>query len=409
MHSTKVVTSGQMREIEVRSERAGVSTSELMERAGLEVARRALHHFGPLSGVPVVVLVGPGNNGGDGLVAARRLHGWGASVTTYVCRDRRPGDGRLAEAEESGLRVEHRAQDPAGGVLRAALEGAQVVIDAVFGAGRVRPMSGEMLAVFQALSRARAARSDLRLLAVDLPSGLYADTGALDPATVAPDVTVTLGCPKVGLLSFPGAGAVGVVETVDIGLPPGVSDDVRVELMGPAWAGDALPERPLDAHKGSFGRTLIVAGSGNYVGAASLAASAAYRAGAGLVTLAVPESIRDAIASRAPEPTFIPLPESSPGVVSPDAAPIIADGLPRFAALLVGCGLGQSPEARSLVEALTCSGGPLPPTVMDADGLNTLAAMAGEGRRWWDALPTAILTPHAGEMARLTGTAAAEV
>ena len=211
----------------------------------------------------------------------------------------------------------------------------------------------------------------------------------------------------MGLFAFPGAGAVGLLETADIGLPPSVSDDVEVDLMGPEWAASALPERPMDAHKGSFGRTLVVAGSGSYVGAAALAASAAYRAGAGLVTLAVPESIRDALAARAPEPTFIPLPESSPGVASPDAADVILERLPRFDAMLVGCGLGQSPDTRRLVEALLFSGGRLPPTVVDADGLNTLAAMAAEGRRWWETLPPAVLTPHAGEMARLTETDAA--
>ena len=257
--------------------------------------------------------------------------------------------------------------------------------------------------MFEALAVARGARPELRLLAVDVPSGLDADTGAVDPATVPADVTVTLGCPKMGLFAFPGAGTVGLLETVDIGLPAGVSNGVAVELMGPDWARETLPDRPLGAHKGSFGRTLVVAGSREYVGAAALAAAAAARVGAGLVTLAVPESLRDAIASRVVEPTFILLPESAPGVVSSDAAETIVERLPSFDAMLVGCGLGQAPETRGLVEAVLCSGHELPSTVVDADGLNALAMMGSEGGEWWTKLPSAVLTPHPGEMSRLTG------
>ena len=253
MHSAKVVTSVQMREVEARSEKAGVSTSTLMENAGLAVAQRVRHHLGPLAGVPIVVLVGPGNNGGDGLVAARRLHGWGASVLVYVCRDRREADPQLASTAELDLTILHRSRDQGCHALRAVLERAHLVVDAVFGAGRIRPISGEIGEVFQALAEVRAARPELRLLAVDVPSGLDADTGAVDSATVPADVTVTLGCPKMGLFAFPGANAAGLLETVDIGLPAGVSSGVAVELMGPDWAREALPDRPLGAHKGSFG------------------------------------------------------------------------------------------------------------------------------------------------------------
>ena len=403
MHSAKVVTSVQMREVEARSEKAGVPTSTLMENAGLAVAQRVRHHLGPLVGVPIVVLVGPGNNGGDGLVAARRLHGWGASVLVYVCRDRREADPQLASTAELDLTILHRSRDQDCHALRAVLESAHMVVDAVFGAGRIRPISGEIGGVFAALAEARAARPELRLLSVDVPSGLDADTGAVDPSTVPADVTVTLGCPKMGLFAFPGANAAGLLETVDIGLPAGVSSGVAVELMGPDWAREALPDRPLGAHKGSFGRTLVVAGSRGYVGAAALAAAAATRVGAGLVTLAVPESLRDAIASRVVEPTFILLPESAPGVVSSDAAETIVERLPSFDAMLVGCGLGQAPETRGLVETLLCSGHELPSTVVDADGLNALAMMGSQGGEWWTKLPSAVLTPHPGEMARLTG------
>jgi hydroxyethylthiazole kinase-like uncharacterized protein yjeF len=402
----KIVTSEQMRQIEARSEQAGVSTDTLMEVAGLAVAKRVRHHLGPLVGVPIVVLVGPGNNGGDGLVTARHLHNWGARVLAYLCAERREPDPRLAIVHDLGLPILRASQDAGLARLKEALASAHMVIDAVLGTGRSRPVDGILKDILLELAQARARRGDLRVLALDLPTGLNADTGAVDPVCPAADVTVTLGYPKVGLFAFPGADRVGKLEVVDIGIPPGLDGDVRLELMTPAWARSALPRRPSSAHKGTFGRTLVVAGSRNYVGAAYLAATAATRVGAGLVTLAIPQSLQAAVAARAVEPTYLPLPESSPGVVSPEAINSIVEALPGYNALLVGCGLGQEANTRELVVRLLCSGAPLPPAVVDADGLNTLSGDTG----WWERFSTrAIVTPHPGEMARLTGEPASAV
>ena len=186
---------------------------------------------------------------------------------------------------------------------------------------------------------------------------------------------------------------------MDIGLPDGVDGDVALELMTSDWTGTALPDRPTAAHKGSFGKTLVVAGSRRYVGAAHLAAAAATRVGAGLVTVAIPESLRAEVAGRSVEPTYLPLPESSPGTVSKQAAAVILDSLAGYDALLLGCGLGQEPSTRGMVEAVLYSDAALPPTVVDADGLNILSMT----REWWKRFPAhAIVTPHPGEMARLT-------
>ena len=237
---------------------------------------------------------------------------------------------------------------------------------------------------------------------MDLPTGVDADTGSTDPACNAADVTVALGYPKIGLLTFPGAGFVGALDVADIGIPAGQDDDVTLRLMTPEWAGALLPDRPASAHKGTFGRTFVLAGSRSYVGAASLAAAAAGRAGAGLVTLAVPESLVPAIAARAAEPTFLPLPESSPGLVSDDALSLVLDRMDGYDALLVGCGMGNEPGTRRLVERLLYSDRRRPPTVVDADGLNILATAPD----WWSRFTSpAVLTPHPGEMARLTGEA----
>ena len=392
-----------MREIEARSEESGVSTDRLMENAGLAVAQIARRMVGPLTGVRVIVLIGPGNNGGDGLVTARHLQRWGARVTAYLCRDRSADDPKLADARGAGVGIVHASDDPHLTHLKAELGSAHLVVDAILGTGRARPITGVLEDILKTVSEVRLANPALSLLAVDLPTGLDCDTGDVDPVCVASDITVALGYPKRGHVGFPGESFTGQMEVADIGLPAGLDEDVRLELMTRDWAHSALPERPSDSHKGTFGRAMIVAGSRNFLGAAYLAAAAAGRVGAGLVTIATPESLVSSVAPRAIEPTFLPLPESSAGIVSSDAAKTILESLDGYSALLVGCGLGQAEETRSMVEGLLLSGAELPPAVVDADGLNTLARTSN----WWERWPSrAVLTPHPGEMARLTGDSA---
>ena len=400
--TVKVVSAAQMRRIEDRSEEAGVSKDTLMENAGLEVARAVRRHLGHLPGVRVVVLVGPGNNGGDGLVAARHLHRWGARVLAYLCGRRPSPDPKLDILRELGTPIARASEDEDVALLREWLALAHAVVDSVLGTGRSRPIEGALASILGELSDTRSSRPDLPLLALDVPTGLDADTGALDPLTPRPDVTLALGYPKLGMFALPGAGAVGTLEILDIGIPPGLDDDVMVELMTAVSAARLAPPRPLAAHKGSFGRALIVAGSPNYVGAARLAALAATRVGAGLVTLAIPAALQPSIAAGATEPTFIPLPESSPGYADPDrAVALLLDAMGDYDSLLVGCGLGQDQRTRDLLERLLLRGAPLPPTVVDADALNFLASRGGD---WSDSFTQgAVLTPHPGEMSRLTG------
>ena len=403
----KIVTSEQMRLIEERSEQAGVSTDRLMENAGLAVARSVRRRLGRVVGAHVVVLAGPGNNGGDGLVAARRLLAWGANVTVYLVRDR-TGDPNLDRVLKRGAPVVSADETDFSRRLEADLGGAQVVVDALLGTGRSRPLAGVVKTVLRALSRAKKERPALQLLAVDVPTGLDADTGRADPECVAADVTVALGYPKIGHYTGPGAGYCGCAEVVDIGVPPTLDAHVRLELMTGEWAGALLPDRPSGAHKGTFGRVLIVAGSRNYVGAARLAATAAARAGAGLVTLAVPESLRGEVASGEPEATYLSLPESSPGVHSPSAAGVVMDRVGGYDALLVGCGLGLEDGTVEMVERLLYGEARLPPTVIDADALNVLAR--SQEPEWWERLPRpAVVTPHPGEMGRLADEPAAAV
>ena len=398
----KIVTSDQMRTLEQRAERAGISTDALMENAGLEVARSVRRILGRVVGTHTLVLVGKGNNGGDGLVTARRLRSWGGHVAVCLVGDRPDGDPKLAPV----LAQRTPIVAPGTPEFGAALESADIVVDSVLGTGRSRPIGGTLEALLGDVAAEKRKRPSLCLLAVDLPTGIDADTGTVDPACAGADVTVALGRPKVGLYRFPGAESAGRVEVADIGLPPDMDGDVPVDLMTRTWAASTLPPRPLAGHKGTFGRVMIVAGSHNYVGAALLAAGSAGRVGAGLVTLAAPASLQAAIAPQAVEATHIPLDETSPGIHSPRSARQVVEAAPACRALLVGCGIGQASDTQEMLRRLLLSYEPLPATVIDADGLNFLAGQDG----WWYRLTgSAVVTPHPGEMARLTGRTTAEV
>jgi len=404
----KIVTSQQMRRIEEHSADVGVSTDTLMENAGRAVAEHVRGRMGRFTGETIVVLVGPGNNGGDGLVAARHLYTWGARTLVYLCTPRPAGDPQLDAVEERGVPTAKAEDDPGLARLKNSLSRARIVLDAVLGTGRSRPIEGVVAQVFAEVHAARAGRAELETVALDVPSGLDSDTGAVDEATPVADVTVTLGYPKVGLFQMPGAEYAGRIETAYIRIPPGLDRDVTVDLITDNWARKALPKRGLASHKGSFGKTLVVAGSRNYLGAAALATTAAARVGSGLVTLALPASLQAAVAARAVEATYIPLAESEPGVVSPDAVEDVIRALPDYDALVVGCGVGQAEATRAFLARLMLAGKDLPPTVVDADGLNFLAGV--DGPPWWEGFTTgAVVTPHPGEMARLFNKPAADV
>ena len=300
------------------------------------------------------------------------------------------------------------AEDPGLVRLGRLLDRSHLVIDAVLGAGRVRPLEGVVKDALLLLAHARSQPGGPSLLALDLPTGLNPDSGEVDPACPAADLTLTLGRPKAGLLAFPGAARTGRLEVADIGLPADLEEerDIDLELLTGAGVGQRLPPRPLDSHKGTFGHALVVAGSRNYLGAAFLAAQAALRVGAGLVTLASPESVYAIAAGKLTEAIHLPLPEDGEGRVHPDAAGVIASKPDRYDALLVGCGLGWSAGTGLFLERLLQEQRAGTPTLVDADGLNNLSQLADWPRRFRG--PT-LLTPHPGEMVTLTGEAISQV
>jgi len=404
----KILTAAQMVAIEQASEKAGVSTDVLMENAGLAVAHGAREMVGA-AGVRIAVLVGPGNNGADGLVAARHLRRWGAEVVCFLVTGRPEVDPKLDLALEYGVRVIDAATFA---TVEMMLTRSALVIDALLGIGQSRPLEGHILEAMFVLGSARNATKPPKLMALDLPTGLNADTGEVDFSAVPCDVTYALGYPKVGLLNFPGAVHAGEVRVLDIGVPPGLKEEnaVQLESLDSGWVANHLPKRPLDSHKGTFGHSLVVAGSRNYVGAAYLASQASVRAGAGLTTLASPESIYSIAAARSTEPIHLPLLEDEEGLVGGRAAQALREGTRRYTNVLVGCGLGLSEGTVQFVEDLLFnqdgSGISGLPTLVDADGLNNLARIDSWSKRSRGPL---VLTPHPGEMATLSGLSTAEI
>lgn len=403
----KIVTSEQMQEIDRACGGIGLPTEVLMENAGKAVAGEVRRILGDIGKHHILVLVGPGNNGGDGLVAARYLYDWGAKVSVYLLSRRAPGDSNLELARQRDITCIESTADGGTDKLEEILASSSAVIDAIFGTGKLRPLDDRFRQALDSVSRVKRERPGLHVIALDLPSGLNADNGAIDPACLYADDTITLAFPKLGLYSFPGAERAGRITIADIGIPAYLAEKVTTELITDEWARSVLPARPLHANKGSFGKILVIAGSINYIGAAFLACSGAIRVGAGLVTLAVAASLQPILASKLTEVTYLPLPESQAGIISPEAARTISRQLKDYDVLLSGCGLGQSQPAAAFIRAtLLRAKAALPALVLDADALNILASIP----HWWKRLRgDAILTPHPGEMGRMAGIPVEEV
>jgi hydroxyethylthiazole kinase-like uncharacterized protein yjeF len=404
----KVVTAEQMREIDRSAASIGLTTETLMENAGRAVAEETRTLVGGVIGKHILVIVGPGNNGGDGLVAGRYLDEWGAEVSLYLCSQRSADDKNLALAQQRDMAIIQADQDKDFTSFDGLLDSSEVVIDAIFGTGRSRAVEGVFKKVLTRVIATKERRPRLFVIAVDVPSGLDSDTGAIDSSCPYADATVTLGYPKPGLFNFPGAERAGKVIVADIGIPLSLAENIATELITEDWIRSALPMRPLNANKGSFGKVLVVAGSINYIGAAYLACMGAARVGAGLVTLSTASSLQPILAAKLTEVTYAPLPEAEAGIIAAKAISVLRQWLPGYEVLVMGCGLGQKGQVVEFIKS-TLFGLPLassPALVLDADALNTLAQIPN----WWQKLSQdAILTPHPGEMARLAGVSVEEV
>jgi NAD(P)H-hydrate epimerase len=378
----------------------GIPSLALMERAGAAVARAAAALLG--QGGRVRVLCGGGNNGGDGYVAARLLHAEGrlTDVLALVPAEKLSGDAAAVRAQASGAGV--IIADVGAEVPPLSLAPGDVVVDALLGTGLTRAPDGTFAAAIAAIGSAREAGA--RVVAVDVPSGLSADTGRPLGPCVEADRTVTFAFPKRGLAIYPGAALAGDVTVADIGIPAAAAARVPVEaeLLEEEDARELLPPRRPDAHKGDAGRLVVIAGSPGKSGAAHLALTGALRGGAGLVWLAArPDVMPLALAGR-PEAMSVPLPGWGP-LGFGDLEALLAAAR-EADALVVGPGIPRGPETGPMLRELLARAGI--PAALDADALNALAE-SPEGPRGLGA--PAVLTPHPGEMARLTRRSAADV
>jgi hydroxyethylthiazole kinase-like uncharacterized protein yjeF len=398
----RLVGSEEMRAIErIAIEEMGISGTTLMERAGRATAECAITLAGQAG--RIVVVCGAGNNGGDGFVAARHLHLAGREVVVIAlgAAERATAEARAAwkQAEEAGV--------PVGGLP--ALQGfparpGDVVVDAIFGTGLLRPAVGPFAEAIEAIGALR--ERGARVLAVDLPSGISADTGRPIGPAVRADHTVTLGFAKIGLALQPGVEMAGEVTVANIGIPSAAADRIppTAELLDETAARALVPPRGREAHKGDAGRLLVVAGSPGRTGAAHLALTGALRGGVGLVTLASRAEVVGIALSGRPEAMSLVLPGT--GAIARNDIPALEAAMDGANALVIGPGIPRGAETAPAIRALL-ERRPLP-TVIDADGLNALADHPGLVAVIGHDAPI-VLTPHPGEMARLVGATIEEV
>jgi hydroxyethylthiazole kinase-like uncharacterized protein yjeF len=419
----KLVTVSQMQAIEKEADSSGLTYDRMMENAGQGLADVIVDLYDEEGGAQkeIVGLVGPGNNGGDTLIALTELamEGWKSSA--YLVK--RKKDDLVKRFTEAGGEV--LIGENAFEKLSQAIETSDVLFDGILGTGIRLPLKKDVAELLAEVNNILDTLDEGPLVvAVDCPTGVDCDSGQVAAETLSADMTVTMAAVKQGLLRLPAFEYVGDLEVVDIGLPEDLAsfNDLKTEVADEDSIAALLPERALDSHKGTFGTALIAAGSVNYTGAAVLAGEAAYRSGAGLVTLAVPGPVHMALAGRFPEATWVLLPHET-GVISSGGAEVLAKNFERASALLIGPGFGMENTTREFIEKVlegkysskkATQGigfvqhesekpddvkSKLPPMVIDADGLKLL----GQIKDWYQKIPApAILTPHPGEMAGLT-------
>ncbi|MBM3773825.1 MAG: NAD(P)H-hydrate dehydratase [Acidobacteria bacterium] len=387
----KVLTAAQMREVDRRTIEAGIPGLILMENAGLRVAEFLEEKFAPLSQQRITIMCGKGNNGGDGLVVARQLftrfRPRALDVVLLPGPGGRPeelkGDAaqNLKMIEAAGCRVERAISERA--------RAATVVVDALLGTGASGPASGRIL---EAIREVNSGFPAAKIVALDIPSGLASDSPEPPGEHVRAHYTVTFTAPKIAQLLPPACEAVGELRVAAIGSPPQLyeaDDTIWLSLLEARHFEALLRPRARAAHKGDFGHVLVIGGSAGKTGAAVMAGLAALRSGAGLATVASPDALQPLVAGHAPE--LMTEPFSRLDAVAP-GKDVIA----------LGPGIGASPETVELVRRVVRDFGQ--PMVIDADGLNALA-----GADWQSGGRLRVLTPHPGEMSRLTGRTVAEI
>jgi hydroxyethylthiazole kinase-like uncharacterized protein yjeF len=401
-----LVTANEMQKMDRSTiESFGLPGRILMENAGRGATQFFLEQFKDAENKKIGVIAGRGNNGGDGFVIARYLAQKGISVTVYLLSERQKVSGDAAANLEllPSLKVPVIEMPDAESFSahETAMRHEAIWIDAILGTGLQSDVKGFFKDVIDFINQ-----SNKPVFAVDIPSGLNSDTGRPCGTCIRADATATFAFAKTGHFLLPGADYTGNLKIVDIGIPPYIADSVRPlqYLLTPDLIRTVFYPRPSDAHKGHTGHLLVIAGSPGKTGAATMTATSAMRAGAGLVTLGIPASLNPILEIHVTEAMTEPLPETKEGVLGEASFDRIMALLSDKKCLAIGPGIGINPETKTLVQRLLQES--KKPMVIDADGLNCLIGCTEILKN--NEKPI-VLTPHPGEMSRLMGTTAADV
>ena len=388
----KIITSKEMRELEDKAEKAGISRAKMMENAGKNSALYILKMFPAVKKKKVLVVCGKGNNGGDGLVCARYLEQNNIRTTVFILNDKKNISGlskrNLRLLEKTGSKVNDIKQQKG---LPEDLNNFHIVIDAIFGTGFKGKVSGLYLSAIKLINSCSSKK-----ISIDLPSGLDSDSGKAFVCVKA-DWTFTLGLPKQGLYLSDGVESAGKIKILDIGIPTKISVDSNLNLIEKKDI-YSFPKRKIDSHKGSYGQIFIIAGSPGFTGAAALAGLSALYSGSGLVTVGIPKSLNRIMAIKLTEVMTKPLPETNSGTISMRAYADIKEWAMKLDAMAIGPGISRQKEtlsfARKIIQNIDI------PLVVDADGL---FALKNNTQILKKRKAFTVITPHMGEMSYLTG------
>jgi len=392
-----LLTTDEMRRFDERAiKEVGIPGMVLMENAARACVDEILSHFeDDVTDLSVAVLCGPGNNGGDGFAIARQLVVRGADVQIHLFATRNSLKGDAKTNADICEKLEIPIQIHAEPGEDFALEGYDLVVDALLGTGTREAPSKLIAQAIEAINRASGF-----VLSVDIPSGVNGSTGEVPSEAVHANATVTFGYGKRGLYLYPGRDYVGELTIANISIPPfaDLEDAAKLRMLEFPDVAELLPSRPRNAHKGDFGKVFVLAGSRGLTGAAAMVAEAILRVGAGMVTVGCPKSVLPLIASRRAEVMTCPLAETETGCLSDEALNDALEATEWADVVVIGPGLGLAPETTRLLEAYVPQ--LTKPIVVDADGLNHLA----RSNLLKETLPPrSIVTPHAGEFSRITG------
>jgi NAD(P)H-hydrate epimerase len=402
----KVVTAAKMREIDhAAMEQYGLSALALMENAGAETAKSVEKLVGNLKNKKVCIFSGSGNNGGDGFVAARHLSNRGARIKVFLLGNvdhmTDAAKSNLEIVENMNIDILQLVTERDWDKVQVALAFSDCLVDALLGTGFQGMLTEPMEKIIQMINN-----SGKKVVSIDLPSGVEADTGHVISVAVKANTTLSLGLAKVGLLFYPGAQMTGELFVDDIGIPSALLEDSKIKqtLIDLKMTRRLLVKRSPDVHKGNCGRVLVIAGSPGLTGAAALVSKAALRSGAGVVTLAVAKSLHDIFEIKLTEVMTVSLPEIDTGILGLSALPKLLELAQQYDAVEIGSGLGRNPATIQLIQEFVRQTDRQ--LIIDADAIN---AYHGKVLALKEAQLMPILTPHLGELATLLSLSIAEI